>query len=71
MAKAITGYRELDQWEIDLLNQIKNLESQVVQLIEAQHSTGAGNDRWLAIARTDLEKGFMAFCRAIARPNGE
>ena len=69
--RKISGYRELAPWEIDLMNEIKALEAKTVALVEAQFSTGSCNDRWLAIAKTDLEKGFMAFIRAVARPNGE
>ncbi len=60
--------RTLAPWEIDLMNTFKGLEKEILDLIEAQFSTGSCNDRWLAIARTDLQKAFMALQRAIAKP---
>lgn len=63
--------RELEAWEIDLINLFKSYELEVLDLIDAQFSTGGCNDRWLAIARTDLQKGFMALQRAVAKPPGD
>lgn len=60
--------RTLEVWEIDLLNKMKGFEAELLEFIEAQFSTGSCDDRWLAIARTDLQKGFMAFGRAIEKP---
>lgn len=37
---------------------------------EGQRLTAAEPERWLAIARTDLERGFMALRRAVAQPAG-
>ncbi len=63
--------RTLEPWEIDLMNTFKGYEKEILDLIEAQFSTGSCNDRWLAIARTDLQKGFMCLQRAIAKPAGD
>lgn len=67
----IKGYRNLEDWEIDLINTMKDYEEEIIGLIDAQFSTGGCNDRWLAIARTDLQKGFMALTRAIAQPESD
>ncbi|MCB7129196.1 MAG: hypothetical protein J3T61_06645 [Candidatus Brocadiales bacterium] len=64
----IQGYRVLEEWEIDLMNVAKGFEAEMLEFIEAQFSTGSCDDRWLAIARTDLQKGFMALNRAIEKP---
>lgn len=60
--------RTLEIWETDLLNKSKGFEAELLDFIEAQFSTGSCDDRWLAIARTDLQKGFMAMNRAITKP---
>lgn len=68
--RAILGYRELSQAEIDLMNTVKTQAVQVEALIEAVRRAGEEIDpRWLAIARTHLQEGFMALTRAITRPS--
>lgn len=83
--RKITGYRELSQTEIDLMNRIK-LHGEATKALVAE--TGAHLDkqfndaslgdkdrlgeatphRWLSIARTDLQTGYMALVRAVAQP---
>lgn len=81
----ISGYRDLTQTEIDLMNEAKALESSVLAfhrkvrgVLVNQGITGSDDDklrmdnanamRWHAIARTDIETGFMALVRSIAQP---
>ncbi|MGM0783888.1 MAG: DUF7681 family protein [Pseudomonadota bacterium] len=79
----ISGYRDLTQDEIDLMNEAKALEAQILAFhgkiqdtLSAQASIPEERDRqvaanafrWHAIARTDIETGFMALVRAIAQP---
>lgn len=78
----ISGYRDLTQEEIDLMNKIKQLEAQVIALIQKvekklDNQLDEGDShrlfraqafRWADIARTDLEKGFMALVRSVAQP---
>lgn len=79
----ISGYRDLTQAEIDLMNEAKALEAKCLALhkkigdrlgdqaldpsdhvrLEMSQAT-----RWHAIARTDIETGFMALVRAVAQP---
>lgn len=65
--KLIKGYRDLSQAEIDAMNAIKAKAEEVGALIEQARAAGA-DPRWLAIAQTDLQKGFMALVRAVAKP---
>jgi hypothetical protein len=73
--RKIKGYRELTQEEIDLMNKVKEKAEEVGQLvreIQGYHSdTGshAIDIRWVSIAQTDLQKGFMALTRSIAAPD--
>lgn len=67
--RKITGYRELSEEEITLMNEIKNtvgsqLEDLVNKLSEMEHT----DKRWLAIGKTDLQTGLMALVRSIAKP---
>ena len=66
--RQIKGYRELSQDEIDSMNVVKDLESRVLAALNTMEMNGA-DPRWSAIARTTLQQGFMAFGRAIARPD--
>lgn len=68
--KKITGYRDLSQEEIDLMNTIKAVGIEVQELIFDLEERKDLDQRWLAIGRTDLQKGFMALTRAIAKPVG-
>lgn len=77
--RKITGYRELDETEIGMINEIKALSEEVGCLIERMERTtlildGVHTDkkifdpRWVAIAKTDLQKGFMSLTRSVAKP---
>ena len=73
--KKITGYWDLSQAEIDLMNEIKAKEREVADLfrrIGDVHDNivfhnGEGT-RQLSIARTEFESAFMRMVRAVARP---
>lgn len=79
----ITGYRNLTQVEIDLMNRIKAHGEETRRLINDinTHLGGQEHDadspepstitnpyRWLAIGTTDLQQGLMAITRAVAQP---
>ncbi|MGE0487294.1 MAG: hypothetical protein AB7Q81_24280 [Gammaproteobacteria bacterium] len=72
----ITGYRDLSQAEIDLMNEIKAEGERVRELcdkltaLQAPHE-GQGrkvDGRWVSIGRTHLQQGFMALVRSVAQP---
>lgn len=70
----ITGYRELNQDEIDLMNKIKAAGEQLGELVSELQgmNTDTGGHaidlRWVAIGKTDLQTGIMALVRAVAQP---
>ena len=75
--KLIKGYRDLSQEEIDLMNEGKELASSVGEWIKKLEKSTVNvngvniyiaDKRWLEIGKTDLQKGFMATIRSIARP---
>lgn len=82
--RKIKGYRELDQAEVDLMNEIKEEGIRLDNLIKkVQHFNVAAAmqdsnmssivdeseaHRWGSIARTDLQTGLMALTRAVAKP---
>ena len=67
--RQIKGYRELSQEEIDAMNRVKSQAAEVGALLDDLASVEGVDPRWLAIARTDLQKGFMSATRAIAKPD--
>lgn len=69
--KKITGYRDLTEQEIALMNEGKALAEQVGAFLEKVDGTAITppiDKRWLSIGRTHLQQGFMAVIRAIAQP---
>lgn len=64
----IAGYRDLKQEEIDAMNKCKRSAVNVGILCDEITQMGGVDQRWVAIAKTDLQKGFMALIRAIAKP---
>jgi hypothetical protein len=70
----VSGYRPQNQTAVDAVNANKATEERILRLLDdLQNGTLNGESfqadgRWLAIARTDLEKGFMALNRAIFQP---
>lgn len=66
--RKIKGYRELSQEEIDLMNAVKEAGASLGDLIDKLEQSGRLDARWLAIAKTDLQKGFMSLTRSIAQP---
>lgn len=90
--RKISGYRELSQDEIDLMNEIKALGPQietVIKKVQEHHlnqrkriSKLSGQDlidevgrleaatpeRFLAMAKTDIQVGLMELTRSVAQP---
>lgn len=64
----VAGYHSQNDSAIDLVNKNKVIEEQVLRIIDAAQKNGMGDPRWLAIARTDIEKAFMSLNRAIFQP---
>lgn len=79
----ITGYRQLSEAEVALMNEGKALAEACGAYIEklkkhpnaSTHTKPTEGDelqpldqRWIAIGATDLQRGFMAVIRGIAQP---
>lgn len=66
--KLIKGYRDLTAEEIALMNEGKALAVQCGEFIAKLRATEGLDQRWVSIGATDLQTGFMAAIRGIARP---
>lgn len=65
----IKGYRDLTEGEIAAMNEVKALAEEVGRLVQKMRETTEPLDqRWVSIGATELQQGFMALVRAIARP---
>ena len=67
--RKIKGYRELDQAEIDLMNEVKEHAAKTGELVEKMRGLDCCDARWVAIGKTELQQGFMALVRAVAKPD--
>lgn len=68
--KQIKGYRDLTEIEIEIgaMNDCKLTAIEVGILCDKVAGMTGVDQRWVAIAKTDLQKGFMALIRSIAKP---
>ncbi|KJZ17385.1 hypothetical protein TW86_03775 [Halomonas sp. S2151] len=82
--RKIDGYRDFDQGTVDLINEVKAAEKQLlsmvsrIQAIQKAKLQGAENEmerdqageslRWAAIAKTQIQQGSMSLVRAVAQP---
>jgi hypothetical protein len=66
--RLITGYRELSQEEIDLMNDIKQVGQTLEALTQRLLDTDSTDKRWVSIGRTDCQTGIMALVRSVAKP---
>ncbi len=62
------GYTPLPAETVVLMNKIKVHEERIMRAIDALCSDPEVDQRWLAIARTELQKSYMCLNRAVARP---
>jgi hypothetical protein len=65
----VLGYKSQGIAAIDLVNDNKRVEEALLQTMDEMQGDANFDQRWLAIARTDIEKGFMALNRAIFKPD--
>lgn len=66
--KKITGYRDLSQEEIDLMNEIKAEGERLGALCDKLNEGNFLDKRWIAIGKTNLQQGIMALVRSVAQP---
>lgn len=64
----ITGYRQLNEQEAALMNEIKAKGVELGALVEQLRTTEGLDQRWVSIGATDLQTGLMALTRGVAQP---
>lgn len=65
----VSGYQAQSQSNINKVNEAKRLEEIVLRQLDALAADPETDKRWLAIARTSIEQGFMAANRAVFKPD--
>lgn len=64
----ITGYRQLNESEAALMNEIKAKGVELGELVAKLRATEGLDQRWVSIGSTDLQTGLMALVRGVAQP---
>lgn len=64
----VTGYRQLNENEALLMNEVKAKGVELGELVDKLRSVEGLDGRWISIGATDLQTGLMALVRSIARP---
>lgn len=64
----VAGYQAQSAQNIDLVNANKVAEEIILRNLDDLAEMPEVDKRWLAIARTQIEQGFMAMNRAIFKP---
>ena len=64
----VTGYRQLNEAEAALMNQIKAKGVEIGELVGQLRATDGLDQRWISIGATDLQTGLMALVRSVAQP---
>lgn len=63
----VSGYKPQSAEAIAQVNAFKHSEEPLLRVLDAITGDGDFDQRWLAIARTQIEQGFMALNRAVFR----
>lgn len=64
----ITGYRQLNEAEAALMNEIKAKGVELGDLVAKLRGTEGLDQRWVSVGATDLQTGLMALTRGVAQP---
>lgn len=64
----VAGYTEQTADRVNMVNEHKEMEERLLRRIDNLSAAGWIDPRWAAIAKTDIEKGFMALNRAVFKP---
>lgn len=64
----VHGYRPQSTNAVEIVNYNKQVEERLLRMIETLVASGDADKRWLAVAKTFFEEGFMAINRAVFKP---
>lgn len=64
----IKGYQPISDAKLAMVNENKTAEARILAKLDEMPLIADVDTRWLNIARTHIEQGFMALNRSILRP---
>ncbi len=64
----LPGYRRQTDDALAIVRLSKNAEETILRVLDELARDDDIDKRWLAIGRTDIERGFMAVNRAVMKP---
>jgi len=64
----VKGYQPQSEENVALVNRNKEIEETLLRMCDSMKQAPQFDQRWLAIARTHFEEGFMAMNRAVFKP---
>lgn len=70
-APPIKGYQDIPDLKLKMVNDLKESEEMVlrrIDLLEVAPEDFKVDKRWLSIARTHVQQGYMAMTRALLNP---
>ena len=69
-APPIAGYQDISESKLFAVNSLKQAEESVLRALDVieGHAPLATDRRWMAVARTHIQQGFMAAVRGILQP---
>lgn len=69
-APPIAGYQDISGSKLFAVNLLKEAEERALRLLDVieGHAPLATDRRWMALARTQIQQGFMAAVRGVLQP---
>lgn len=65
----VAGYQPQSSESVAIVNVNKALEERALRQLDPMSDATRFDQRWVAIARTQIEQGFMAMNRAVFKPS--
>lgn len=66
----VKGYRTLTPGDIEVMNRFKDVSRHFLNLLDTAKEVGA-DPRWVAMAKTEMQKACMSARRAVAQPDDD
>lgn len=64
----VAGYQPQTAGRIVIVNAFKAIEEDLLRILDSMQGDGEFDQRWLAMARSSFEVGFMQLNRSVFRP---
>lgn len=64
----VAGYQPQSEARVIMVNAFKALEEELLRVLDSMLGDAAFDQRWLAMARSSFEVGFMQLNRSVFRP---